>query len=163
MMLPAFTKKSELGISCESREHHGSAEAVLFDRKSTRLNSSHGYISYPVFCLKKKFYMLLWRSRINLAVFGVFLTLQITEVLLAIGFWVAAHRGVAPTGVEVGWIRAGGRAGFVTAAVAWYASAALVLSAMNDGQAILPVGKGFWTGGRFSFGQRRRLGQASAG
>src|SRR5687768_18292777 len=27
-------------------------EAV--DRKSTRLNSSHGYISYAVFCLKKK-------------------------------------------------------------------------------------------------------------
>src|SRR2546422_6574811 len=29
----------------------GSAAA---DRKSTRLNSSHGYISYAVFCLKKK-------------------------------------------------------------------------------------------------------------
>src|SRR2546422_8527452 len=27
---------------------------VLRDRKSTRLNSSHGYISYAVFCLKKK-------------------------------------------------------------------------------------------------------------
>src|SRR2546429_5524797 len=26
------------------------------DRKSTRLNSSHGYISYAVFCLKKKNY-----------------------------------------------------------------------------------------------------------
>src|SRR2546422_2315441 len=26
----------------------------LPDRKSTRLNSSHGYISYAVFCLKKK-------------------------------------------------------------------------------------------------------------
>src|SRR5205809_1960099 len=26
------------------------------DRKSTRLNSSHGYISYAVFCLKKKTY-----------------------------------------------------------------------------------------------------------
>src|SRR2546422_6384590 len=26
----------------------------LTDRKSTRLNSSHGYISYAVFCLKKK-------------------------------------------------------------------------------------------------------------
>src|SRR2546422_6805228 len=32
-------------------EHAG---AVLVDRKSTRLNSSHGYISYAVFCLKKK-------------------------------------------------------------------------------------------------------------
>src|SRR2546429_7379538 len=29
-------------------------DAVNTDRKSTRLNSSHGYISYAVFCLKKK-------------------------------------------------------------------------------------------------------------
>src|SRR2546422_1890587 len=29
-------------------------DAVRPDRKSTRLNSSHGYISYAVFCLKKK-------------------------------------------------------------------------------------------------------------
>src|SRR5438105_5495235 len=28
--------------------------AVLLDRKSTRLNSSHEWISYAVFCLKKK-------------------------------------------------------------------------------------------------------------
>src|SRR2546429_4782976 len=27
---------------------------TIIDRKSTRLNSSHGYISYAVFCLKKK-------------------------------------------------------------------------------------------------------------
>src|SRR2546422_8274384 len=37
---------------------HEIAAAVLHhvsgDRKSTRLNSSHGYISYAVFCLKKK-------------------------------------------------------------------------------------------------------------
>src|SRR2546422_7650312 len=31
----------------QHRERH-------LDRKSTRLNSSHGYISYAVFCLKKK-------------------------------------------------------------------------------------------------------------
>src|SRR2546422_7444484 len=30
------------------------AHRDLVDRKSTRLNSSHGYISYAVFCLKKK-------------------------------------------------------------------------------------------------------------
>src|SRR2546429_3538487 len=29
-------------------------DASAIDRKSTRLNSSHGYISYAVFCLKKK-------------------------------------------------------------------------------------------------------------
>src|SRR2546422_2398604 len=28
--------------------------SLVIDRKSTRLNSSHGYISYAVFCLKKK-------------------------------------------------------------------------------------------------------------
>src|SRR2546422_5171215 len=38
---------------------HGVASSCWFarlvgDRKSTRLNSSHGYISYAVFCLKKK-------------------------------------------------------------------------------------------------------------
>src|SRR2546422_4115592 len=32
------------------RQGHG----AHLDRKSTRLNSSHGYISYAVFCLKKK-------------------------------------------------------------------------------------------------------------
>src|SRR2546422_6693130 len=35
----------------------GTDETAVFfqrDRKSTRLNSSHGYISYAVFCLKKK-------------------------------------------------------------------------------------------------------------
>src|SRR5256884_6648652 len=31
-----------------------SSRASRRDRKSTRLNSSHGYISYAVFCLKKK-------------------------------------------------------------------------------------------------------------
>src|SRR2546422_7378876 len=30
------------------------AARLAGDRKSTRLNSSHGYISYAVFCLKKK-------------------------------------------------------------------------------------------------------------
>src|SRR2546429_7150695 len=32
----------------------GTDAPVHGDRKSTRLNSSHGYISYAVFCLKKK-------------------------------------------------------------------------------------------------------------
>src|SRR2546429_6753533 len=52
---------------CRSRPHHGKSAVTVFgstfpmvgstpalDRKSTRLNSSHGYISYAVFCLKKK-------------------------------------------------------------------------------------------------------------
>src|SRR2546429_2864207 len=33
---------------------HPTVRIFHTDRKSTRLNSSHGYISYAVFCLKKK-------------------------------------------------------------------------------------------------------------
>src|SRR2546429_2869060 len=33
---------------------HAGCRTGELDRKSTRLNSSHGYISYAVFCLKKK-------------------------------------------------------------------------------------------------------------
>src|SRR2546429_1888351 len=40
--------QDSVGLRCPS---HPVAHA---DRKSTRLNSSHGYISYAVFCLKKK-------------------------------------------------------------------------------------------------------------
>src|SRR2546422_3486834 len=39
----------------DQRTMRNAVEKVLeVDRKSTRLNSSHGYISYAVFCLKKK-------------------------------------------------------------------------------------------------------------
>src|SRR3989449_8321044 len=38
-------------LDVELRRHLAPLER---DRKSTRLNSSHGYISYAVFCLKKK-------------------------------------------------------------------------------------------------------------
>src|SRR2546422_8497091 len=44
----------------DARREHGRVRLDGFelsagqDRKSTRLNSSHGYISYAVFCLKKK-------------------------------------------------------------------------------------------------------------
>src|SRR2546422_8384864 len=38
-----------------ARWTYGSFQSIsVLDRKSTRLNSSHGYISYAVFCLKKK-------------------------------------------------------------------------------------------------------------
>src|SRR2546429_5905176 len=37
-----------------ARDRRESAHGPQADRKSTRLNSSHGYISYAVFCLKKK-------------------------------------------------------------------------------------------------------------
>src|SRR2546422_2343849 len=40
----------------QQRDPRSAAGGLEFetDRKSTRLNSSHGYISYAVFCLKKK-------------------------------------------------------------------------------------------------------------
>jgi succinate-acetate transporter protein len=79
-------------------------------------------------------YMLLWSARLNWAIFGVFLTLEVTEILLAIGFLLDAH------GHGDGWIKVGGWAGLVTAAVAWYASAAGVANGMADGP-VLPVGK----------------------
>src|SRR2546422_1530783 len=40
---------AKVGTIAPAHCAHGS-----IDRKSTRLNSSHGYISYAVFCLKKK-------------------------------------------------------------------------------------------------------------
>src|SRR5256884_1682989 len=40
-------------LRIEDTDSERSLEAHT-DRKSTRLNSSHGYISYAVFCLKKK-------------------------------------------------------------------------------------------------------------
>jgi uncharacterized protein len=93
------------------------------------------------------FYMLLWSTRVNVAVFGVFLTLQITEVLLVIGFFNEAHGKSA-------WLtHAGGWAGIVTAAVAWYASAALVVQGMA-GRPVLPIGGPLWT----DVPTRRRVG-----
>src|ERR1041385_9486503 len=42
----------------DTRDHPGhERDAEIRDRKSTRLNSSHGYISYAVFCLKKMKYV----------------------------------------------------------------------------------------------------------
>jgi uncharacterized protein len=83
------------------------------------------------------FYMLLWSSKVSVAVFLVFLTLQVTEVLLCIGFFREAHGQSA-------WItHAGGWAGVVTAAVAWYASAAGVVNGMSP-RPVLPVGAPLW-------------------
>src|SRR2546422_4461101 len=43
-------RKERQGLRLSASEPSGGG----IDRKSTRLNSSHGYISYAVFCLKKK-------------------------------------------------------------------------------------------------------------
>src|SRR2546422_5027333 len=44
----------DAGIRRHSDRAAGRDPRARQDRKSTRLNSSHGYISYAVFCLKKK-------------------------------------------------------------------------------------------------------------
>ena len=82
-------------------------------------------------------YMLLWATRVSWAVTGVFLTLEITEILLAIGFFRLAH------GYNDYWLHVGGWAGIVTAAVAWYTSAAGVVNGMSP-RAVLPVGRPMW-------------------
>jgi succinate-acetate transporter protein len=75
-------------------------------------------------------YMLLWSTQVNAAVFAVFLTLEITEVILFIGFF----NDSADTIKTGGWI------GVLTAATAWYASAAGVINNMLP-RPLLPVGK----------------------
>jgi succinate-acetate transporter protein len=82
-------------------------------------------------------YMLMWSTRVSWAVTGVFLTLEVTEILLAIGFFRLAH------GQSAYVLHAGGWAGVVTAAVAWYTSAAGVVNGMSP-RAVLPVGRPMW-------------------
>src|SRR2546422_7096262 len=50
---PVITVSTSL-ISTSYVERQNPHDENAQDRKSTRLNSSHGYISYAVFCLKKK-------------------------------------------------------------------------------------------------------------
>src|SRR2546422_5216704 len=47
-------RRTQLAGSLSGGEQQMLAIGRGLDRKSTRLNSSHGYISYAVFCLKKK-------------------------------------------------------------------------------------------------------------
>src|SRR2546422_2093217 len=55
---PAGCSRLSLRPACSEQgaqaQRNKAASSQTQDRKSTRLNSSHGYISYAVFCLKKK-------------------------------------------------------------------------------------------------------------
>ena len=82
-------------------------------------------------------YMLFWSTRINVAVFAVFLTLEITEILLFLGNFNGNKAGE-------GLVALGGWMGIITALVAWYASAAIVANSMRA-KPILPVGSPIWT------------------
>jgi succinate-acetate transporter protein len=84
-------------------------------------------------------YMLLWSTRVSGAVFMVFLTLQITEILLVIGFFYEAHGHANNT-----WVHLGGWLGIITAITAWYASAAGVINGMAAPRIVLPVGAPLW-------------------
>src|SRR5205809_5798997 len=48
-----ITERPKMRVARDGERHQVRHDATR-DRKSTRLNSSHGYISYAVFCLKKK-------------------------------------------------------------------------------------------------------------
>jgi hypothetical protein len=74
-------------------------------------------------------YMLLWSTQVNKAVFMVFLTLEATEIVL----FLSEFNGNSDLH------KFGGYIGIVTAAAAWYASAAGVINGMK-GVPILPVG-----------------------
>src|SRR5256884_2630370 len=71
-------------ISSHHRGHDVTREVLArdivpsIDRKSTRLNSSHGYISYAAFCLKKKIHCVTRWSKLDTTWQGVSL-----DVLLA--------------------------------------------------------------------------------
>ncbi len=82
-------------------------------------------------------YMLFWSTRLNMSVFLVFLTLEITEILLFIGFFNGNKAGSGLVGLG-GWV------GVLTAIVAWYASAAVVANSMRA-KPILPVGNPIWS------------------
>jgi succinate-acetate transporter protein len=73
-------------------------------------------------------YMLIMSVQVNAAVFAVFLTLELTEIILFIGNLSASS----------GTVKFGGYVGVLTAICAWYASAAGVANGMG-GRLSLPV------------------------
>jgi hypothetical protein len=75
-------------------------------------------------------YMLLWSTQVNAAVFAVFLTLELTEIILFIGNFTGSS----------GTVKFGGYVGVLTAVCAWYASAAGVANGMG-GRFRVPVGR----------------------
>jgi hypothetical protein len=82
-------------------------------------------------------YMLILSARTNMATFLVFLTLEITEILLA---WGNFNGDAAGSGL----VSIGGWMGIVTAIVAWYTSAAVVANSMRA-RPIFPVGSALWS------------------
>jgi succinate-acetate transporter protein len=90
-------------------------------------------------------YMLLCATRSTKAVFAVFFTLEVTEILVFIGYFLAGAGHVAGTDV----LHVAGYVGVLTAACAWYASAAGVINSMSD-HPVLKVGTPIWANGAAS-------------
>ena len=85
-------------------------------------------------------YMLICSTQATMAVFLVFLTLEVTEILLFIGNFVTKEAALPPFLVHnTALIQAGGYVGVITALVAWYTSCAGVLNGMK-GRTVVPVG-----------------------
>jgi hypothetical protein len=82
-------------------------------------------------------YMMIFATQVNAAVFGVFLTLELTEIFLFIGNF-AGNANI---------VKVGGYIGVLTALVAWYTSAAGVINGMK-GSLVLPVGRPLMAMGR---------------
>jgi len=85
-------------------------------------------------------YMLLISTQLNVAVFGVFLTLELTEIFLVIGNFTTKLPALPPNPTNSAAIHIAGFIGIITALVAWYASAAGVINGMK-GKEVFPVGK----------------------
>jgi succinate-acetate transporter protein len=86
-------------------------------------------------------YMLIISTQVNMAVFLVFLTLEITEIFLFIGNFATKTPALPPfAAYNTTIIQIGGIIGVITALVAWYTSAAGVINGIK-GRPVFPVGK----------------------
>lgn len=101
---------------------------LLAAGKSTNVANDLGWILLAFFIFNT--YMMLWATQVNMAVLAVFVTLELTELVLFIGNF----SGSSST------IKTGGVIGMITALVAWYTSAAGVINGMQ-GRPVLFVGR----------------------
>ncbi|HUA30224.1 MAG TPA: acetate uptake transporter [Streptosporangiaceae bacterium] len=86
-------------------------------------------------------YMLIISTQLNMAVFLVFLTLELTEIFLFIGNFATKTAALPPfAAYNTTLIEIGGIIGVITALVAWYTSAAGVINGIK-GKPVFPVGK----------------------
>jgi len=105
--------------------------AVLVAPKDTALQAGYDKAWILLAFAVVNTYLLILSTQVNMAVFGVFITLEVTEIVLFIGGF-ANSSGV---------VKIGGYLGVLTAIVAWYTSAALISRGMAGAKLKFPVGK----------------------